>query len=377
MTAPVECQVHVTAVSAAEWPQVSQLWERLAGASPHTSFFLTTAWMETWLQSFADVVEPSLLVFESGGAAVGACVIVASRRRRALLGFRRLSLNAAGEPDDDTTYIEFNTLLCHPGWEEPVAAALLDHLRQSEWDELSLDGFCECPGLATLQQGFADLAPETSVRPSYYVDLGALRRSPRAYEDDFGSTTRKHLRQNLRYYAKRGPLRVDAAVTLSEALDRMERLADLHQQRWVKRGRPGAFASTRFRSFHGALIRRVFSSGAIQLLRVSAGDETVGVLYNFVYRGKVYFYQSGFRYEEDGRSSPGMVTLYHAVQYCRDAGFDEFDFLAGDDLYKRSLSTGSRPLVWVVFRKPRLKFHVLGWLRRLKGLAERQAAHPG
>lgn len=362
-------QVQIKVASAAAWPEVSPLWESMAGTSSHPSFFLTTAWIETWLEVFGDLVQPSILVFESGGSAVGACLVVSSRHRQALFPLRRVSLNAAGEPVKDSTYVEFNNLLCRPGWEEPMAEALAHHLLSQEWDELSLDGFCEGLALATVQNALAGFAQESCVKPSYYVDLVALRHSKHTYEDRLGKTTRKHLRQNIRYYSERGPLRLETAGNQTEALDMMDRLADLHQQTWAKRGRTVTFASARFRSFHRALVRRSFPQGAIQLLHVLAGEETVGLLYNFVYRGKVYFYQSAFRYGDDKRWSPGMVTLYHAVQHCLDAGLEEFDFLAGDDRYKKSLSTNSRPLVWTVFRKPKVKFLVIGCLRRMKHLA--------
>jgi CelD/BcsL family acetyltransferase involved in cellulose biosynthesis len=99
---------------------------------------------------------------------------------------------------------------------------------------------------------------------------------------------------------------------------------------------------------------------------VSAGEETVGVLYNFVYRGKVYFYQCGFHYTEDRRLSPGRVTLAMAVQYCLDAGLDDFDFMAGESSHRKELSTGVRNLVWAEFRKRSLKLAVLDRLRQAK-----------
>jgi Acetyltransferase (GNAT) domain len=361
-------QVHIKVAPAAAWPDISPLWQGVAGASPHSSFFLTTDWIETWLESFCDLVRPSILVFESGRSAVGACLVVSTVYRRALFPIRRVSLNAAGEPAKDTTYVEFNDVLCRPGWEEPIARALVDHLLSLEWDELSLDGFCEGIALTAVQNALTDFAQDIRVKPSYYVDLVTLRRSQCPYENELGPKTRKHLRQNLRYYGERGPLRVEAAGNPAEALEMINRLADLHQKTWAERGREGTFASARFRGFHRALVSRSFQRGAIQLLEVLAGEETVGLLYNFVYRGKVYFYQSAYNYE-DRRSSPGMVTLYHAVQHCLDAGLEEFDFLAGDDGYKKSLSTNSRRLVWAVFRKPKVKFKLIGCLSQLKHLA--------
>ena len=58
-----------------------------------------------------------------------------------------------------------------------------------------------------------------------------------------------------------------------------------------------------------------------------------------------------------------------------DAGLEEFDFLAGHDRYKKSLSTNSRRLVWAVFRKPKAKFKLIGCLSQLKHLAAAHQLH--
>ena len=113
-------------------------------------------------------------------------------------------------------------------------------------------------------------------------------------------------------------------------------LAELNQRRWSGQGSASAFASPRFLAFHHNLIRKCFSAGAIQLLRVSAGAQTVGVLYNFVYRGKVYFYQCGFHYTGDRRLSPGRVTLAMAIQYSLDAGLEDLISWPGRRVTRRS-----------------------------------------
>jgi CelD/BcsL family acetyltransferase involved in cellulose biosynthesis len=140
----------------------------------------------------------------------------------------------------------------------------------------------------------------------------------------------------------------------------------LHQRTWNARGEPGAFTSARKVAFHQALIRRAFPRGAIQLLRVSAGQETIGILYNFLQNGKVYFYQSGLNYGEAKHLKPGLVAHASAIRYCLEQGLNEYDFLAGDARYKRSLAKDSRPLAWVVFSRPHFKLALIEFLRAIK-----------
>ena len=82
---------------------------------------------------------------------------------------------------------------------------------------------------------------------------------------------------------------------------KLDELAQLHQNRWTGRGKPGVFASSRFIAFHRDLVARAFPSGGVQLLRIRAGAMVIGLLYNFIYKGRVYFYQGGLRFSDDNR----------------------------------------------------------------------------
>ena len=96
----------------------------------------------------------------------------------------------------------------------------------------------------------------------------------------------------------------------------------------------------------------MFPHNDVLLLELRAGEEIIGVLYNFVYRGRVYFYQSGFRYSEDSRLKPGLLSHYLAIRHClAQPILTEYDFLAGDAQYKRSLAADLRPLTWMVVRR--------------------------
>lgn len=179
------------------------------------------------------------------------------------------------------------------------------------------------------------------------------------------SKTRAKLRQNVRRYSAAGPLRVEVARDIPGGLTMLEELAGLHQRTWQARGHPGVFASARFMEFHRTLIRKALPLDRVQLLCAAAGDQTIGLLYNFALHGKVYFYQCGFNYRHP-RLSPGLITQALAIQHCLAEGRKEYDLLAGDSPHKRSLSTTSRQILWVVFRWPSVRNRVLGLLRKLK-----------
>ncbi|HEY6178199.1 MAG TPA: GNAT family N-acetyltransferase, partial [Kofleriaceae bacterium] len=134
---------------------------------------------------------------------------------------------------------------------------------------------------------------------------------------------------------------------------------------WAERGQAGAFLPFVHR-FHQRLIEQRFASGEIQLVRIRAGDATIGCLYNFVWLGEVAFYQSGLAYETDSKLKPGLVCHALAIDHAARAGHRCYDFLGGDSRYKQSLATDARELVWLRLQKPRLRFALEDAARTLR-----------
>jgi len=104
----------------------------------------------------------------------------------------------------------------------------------------------------------------------------------------------------------------------------------------------------------------------IQLARLRVGERAAGYLYNLVYRGHVYHYQSGIDYDIDSRLSPGLVCQEYAVEFNQQRGHRIYDFMAGELKYKNDLATGSTEMLWLVLQQPRLKFRIEEWLRSCK-----------
>jgi CelD/BcsL family acetyltransferase involved in cellulose biosynthesis len=148
-------------------------------------------------------------------------------------------------------------------------------------------------------------------------------------------------------------------------------MATLHQAAWQKRGELGAFASERFTGFHRTLIGRAWAKDKIHLAKITAGSDCVGILYSFYDRKKVYFYQSGFNYEPDNRLKPGLLCHALMIEWYTKYGADEYDFVAGDARYKRSLATDSRNLVWSTIDRDNAKMKSLRWLSKCKERVKR------
>jgi CelD/BcsL family acetyltransferase involved in cellulose biosynthesis len=361
-------EISVEKLTADEWLTFAPTWERIHAACAGASMFLSREWVACWLATFGGTRHVDLLVFLGGGEAVGCCLLVRRTERIRGVPLRRIFLNCAGEDEADSTCIEYNSLLCLPGWEEGVARAFVVFLRRIRWDELHLPGVEEGQPVNAVAGSFQAVL-EVTTKPSHYVDLERVRGAVGGFDSTLSSNTRQQIRRSQRLYEEAsGVCTLRVAKSVEEALEALDLLAGLHQEAWMDRGRPGVFASARFTGFHRELIRSAFGQNRILLSEARAGGELIGSLYSFLYRGRVYFYQSGFRYAKEPRLKPGLLTHYLAVQHCvQQPAFLEYDFLAGDSQYKRSLATSSRPMQWSVIRRatvPTLIYRSLRFVKR-------------
>jgi hypothetical protein len=174
-------------------------------------------------------------------------------------------------------------------------------------------------------------------------------RSDTGYIGRRSANTRQQIRRSDRAFAAFGPLAIAAAETEAMAHAWLDEMAELHQATWTARGQPGSFADSFFGRFHHALIGRGMPRGEIALLRVTAGDRVVGILYNFRLRDRMLAYQSGFAYDgADARFKPGLTCHRMAIEMAARDGVAVYDFLAGDDRYKRSLADGANTMLWLL-----------------------------
>jgi CelD/BcsL family acetyltransferase involved in cellulose biosynthesis len=360
-------------------------WCELQARADH-SFFLSWTWISTWLNSLPAADRPLLMRSRSGERTVGLALLGSRQvRRHGIISSNGLHLNSTGDEQLDDITIEYNSLLIDAQVHDTVQSAMLNHLIHEvpSWDE------CHLPGMTHVAAELT-AAPGTRLRQrnsaTFQVDLhrlgsesqatsDALEDSPskgagndiEGYLELLGHKPRYQIRRSLRQYALLGPLKHEAAQTLAQAHAFMAELQTLHSAYWASKGHPGAFLNPYVVSFHQQLIDTAFARGEVQLLRLSAGDKVISCMYNFVYQGKIYHYQSGINYALfDGQDSPGLVSHGMAVTFNAQAGHSVYDFMAGERQYKRSLCTETAELHWLVLQRDRLKFNIEDLLRRLK-----------
>ena len=355
---------------------IERMWRALE-ARADTSFFQSAGWIGTWLRQLPGNVAPEALVVRDGERVVGLAVVCrANHNRHGFIRSHGLYLNETGNPSLDALTVEYNGLLLDRDYLAGARDAALDALMtmRPRWDELYLSGLVSAdvteyrPQLRTRGLGIH----LRDLKRYDWVDLGQIREAGGDYIAGLSRNSRHQVRRARKLYEMRGPLTLTAARDLSEAHAFLDRLKELHQRYWSVRGEPGAFANPFFERFHRALISARFEAGETQLLRIASGQDEIGYLYNFVWRGRVYAYQSGFAYEADAKIKPGLVSHVLAVEHNLAEGAAVYDFMAGESQHKKSLGTMNDEMSWLVAQRPLLKYRAEHALRSVKQRLEQR-----
>jgi CelD/BcsL family acetyltransferase involved in cellulose biosynthesis len=344
------------------------------------SFFQSWAWIGTWLRQLPPGTPVRCIRVDDGERTVGLALVgLRDATRHRVFYSRQWCIAETGNPVQDALTIEHNGLLVDERAHDEVLRAVCSHLGglRSAWDELVASGI-DAERVPSYQRAAAQSDLWTKVRwskPYYYVAAADLAATGGDYLAALSGNSRYQIRRSMREYEKSGPLSITAAESVPQAFDFFERLIELHQAYWNARGKAGAFATEFARRFHESLIRTQLEPGHVQLLRIAAGDEPIGYLYNFAHRGAIASYQSGFRYSDDAKLKPGLVSHALAIQSALASGAHSYDLLMGRQQYKEMLSTRRGEMTWLVIQQPRLRFRIergLGALvARLRSLRAR------
>ena len=331
------CRGGVTVVRVTDVVDFNELgtrWRDLE-ARADCSFFQT--W--TWVGCLASERFTNTLLVEATEDGRTIALALFNRTRRGLL-----YLTENGSAALDCPYVEQNGILAEAGRVEELTIACL---RTAAARHVVVLSGVSATTLAAARAS-AGLVWSRRSRMSPFVDLRALRRSGVDYLAARSANTRQQIRRSDRFYGREGTIEPKRAETVAEAWAMLDAMGILHQATWTARGKPGSFAEPFFRRFHRALIEVALPRGEVVLLRVFCCATVIGILYGFSFRGRLLAYQSGFDYgAEDRQAKPGLTCHHAAIRHSLAHGFEIYDFLAGEDRYKRSLGDHDYTQNWV------------------------------
>ncbi len=333
------------------WAKLGPIWQDLLTDSKEFSAFLSYPWIDACFKAAHGATTATGYVWRAQSGAPVGCVML--WRASSRLGPFPVTSTLLNSPGIVGLAPEHNDIIAVNEYRAAVTADLRKLLWSQQFDQLDLQGvrarlFHELQASWPREywNGFASSSP--------FVDLNATRAADGDYLSRLSGNTRSRIRKSFRILTKHhGEPQISVARDPSIALSWFDELLDLHDRRWESLETPSGFTESA-RTVHRAMIRSSCAGDPLDgvradIVRVTAGDKVIGLLYHLIRGGHVHFVQSGINYDVERQVKPGLVCHALSVQSCIDEGFSIYDFLGGESeppQYKRSLSTDSAALYW-------------------------------
>jgi CelD/BcsL family acetyltransferase involved in cellulose biosynthesis len=266
------------------------------------------------------------------------------------------------------TLAEHLDFILEPGREHELIGAFIDHLTgplRRRWDALLLqrvlDGSINRPlVIEQLRQRAVVVATRNEI-PSPYLPLPESMDALLAAKS---SNFRYQYQRSRKRLLATGAVRFLTAgsdIALDEA---MRVLAELNRERWQDSG--SSFRTERYRQFHRALARRLHERDWLWLSVLTLDGQPIAARYDFVYGGKVWCIQGGWKPSLQNLNL-GMIMTGEVIAWSIGRGLREYDFLGGEDHYKRRWADAERTLVDLeAFNPATLRGRLWPRLRSLK-----------
>jgi CelD/BcsL family acetyltransferase involved in cellulose biosynthesis len=313
-------------------------------------FFLSWTWISCWIKSH----QPKIIVVSASVNQETICIGLFSQsvdKRHGFISSRQLRLHQAGDQARDQIWMEYNDFMCLSEFRIEATNACLQVLDELDsWDEIIISMM---PTERANQLSFeGTVISKDLFTPSYSVDLLNLRSENKQYLDSLSTNTRYQIRKSIRLYEETyGALTLETAKNTVDALAFFHQAGELHVQRWKDSG----YHNAEFIHFHKNLIKDAFESGNIDLIKITAGNEIVAILYYHIINQSVYFYLQGLRYESNHKFKPGLVAHSMATQHYLDHDKTKYDYMGGFSQYKKQLSSASVDMCTVTIQRPRFQ----------------------
>jgi CelD/BcsL family acetyltransferase involved in cellulose biosynthesis len=323
---PLSLTVHRAAPAA-----LASEWAALADPCHPGAAFRSVAWLDSWWNAHSTGCDPCILVVHRGTRPVAILPLYRDGECLRLMG-------------DGTVGSDYLGVIARREEVDSAAQLLAQELVSLEGGELELDGLADDePLLGPLGRAFRGRAIVEPRLPCPFVTLPRDFDAWLAALPD-GAGAQFHRRD--KWLRKRPGYRLEILRTPSEIARGMEQLFELHRRRWALEGGSEAIFSARTTEFHRHAAQRLAEIGWAAVFVLSVEDAARAVLYGFRHGDRFAFYQSGHDPEWRPRAV-GTVLLGHVLRWAAAEGLREFDFLRGNEDYKRRWANGARQLVRV------------------------------
>lgn len=324
--------MHIARVKTySEFIDLEQAWDNLLANAATSTVFLTHEWILSWWKAYGGDRELSIIVLKDKEDVRAIAPLMLTDFKV----LRRLSFIGSNRPD----YCDFIVHKLHPAYYQMLLRYLYDDF--TAWDEIVFENVPETsPLIEALEQErprFIVKKRVSDVCPYVRIDVDPENLLRKIEKSQFLGKKLKRLRKlgivTFRHYTES-----------SEMENALSSLLKAHFKRFDERNLNKRFPQEL--EFHKELLQRMHQKDMIRFAVLELDGQPIAQHFGFGYNGVYYYVRPSFdpSYSE---YSPGLVLLYHLIEYAARNGYVEFDFLRGKETYKQRMADQSRRVMIV------------------------------
>ena len=307
-----------------------QAWQSITVA-PLRSF----DWHCSWWKAFGGRHALRIYVMEQDGVVVGIAPFLVDR----WVGQNRLRFIGSGRVCTDYGQI----IVANEEDRQAFSEAIVADIQQSDCIQMvELEGVSD----QRVDQFFGDCLNDTHwcyerpLEPTWIISL------PESWEK-FVSLSNRTLRRKIRKAERRinsGEVTIRSTLDGLEFEKAFEALVELHQRRFISKGKQGVFSDPRFTAFLKETAAALCAQGRAEIITAEKESTPFASQIYLISAAGPQLYQAGVCPDRMDHE-PGHLMFTHAVRKSIENGYTTFDFLRGDEPYKPMWGAVRQPLL--------------------------------
>ena len=303
-------------------------WAALHAALPGRVPFTHPEWHRAWLRHLGKDAMPVFLSLREGEALVGVMALDMERDVARQLG--------------DPNVCDYAGLLSLPGREDACAEGVLEWLMEDYTFALELWGVAaDEPQRTAFEGAAAHFGWSLAEAGEAVCPVVSLPADWETYLASLAKHDRHELRRKLRHLAGAGTVEFDSVTAPEQVAAGMD---DFFALMRMSRDDKDEFLTPAMEAFFRDVAVSFAAVGMVRLSSLRLDGQTVAMVFGFENDTTEYLYNSGYD-PACAHLAVGLLSKAHAVEAAISRRRQSFDFLRGEEEYKRHLGGVARQLV--------------------------------
>ena len=317
-------------------------WNELVFSMEFPNIFLTWEWITTWLEHFGDAYRLLIFFFYKG------------EDLQAILPLAQTKVKLNG------AFCELETITICGGIElypdhldiihgrdvdvESILDSFFEFLSRNinQWDLLYFPFLAKHGALSSYL-----LSRDLNLNFTLIKTNAPFIKNEEGFEillQNFKGKKRYNLNREKKRLFKIHDVKLNKVDSIKELDSALENLFHLHNNRTKNKGIVSTFSSPKIYSFHRDLMFKIYDKGWLSIYFLCSDNNPIAAAYGFVFGKRYSYYQSGMDMKWE-KFSPGKILIFEIIrEEFQKNGVLEFDFLAGDENYKKFWTNHTREL---------------------------------